>query len=87
MPYIKKSDRKQFDKILDLINEKTDLSSPGLLNYLFTNISLIYLTHQEVSYQSYNDIIGVLECVKLEMYRRKVSKYEDKKIKENGDVY
>ena len=30
---------------------------------------------------------GALECAKLEFYRRVVSKYEDQKILDNGDVY
>jgi len=33
-----------------------------------------------------NDAIGALEGAKLELYRRVISKYEDKKIMENGDV-
>jgi len=32
-------------------------------------------------------VIGALEACKLEFYRRAVVPYEDKKIKENGDVY
>jgi hypothetical protein len=35
----------------------------------------------------YNDVIGALECCKLELYRRMVAPYENTKIKENGDVY
>ena len=31
--------------------------------------------------------MGALEGVKLEMYRRKISAYEDRKIEMNGDVY
>lgn len=38
-------------------------------------------------YAIYNRLIGVIECIKQEFYRRKVSPYEDKKCKENGDVY
>ena len=34
-----------------------------------------------------NAAIGVLECAKLELYRRVVAMYEDGKIKENGDVF
>lgn len=33
------------------------------------------------------DILGALEGAKLELYRRKISPYEDIKIEENGDVY
>jgi hypothetical protein len=31
-------------------------------------------------------LIGMLECAKLELYRRSVANYEDEKILENGDV-
>jgi hypothetical protein len=37
-------------------------------------------------YFNYNRAIGVLECIKLEFYRRMVGPYEDIKIKEAGDV-
>lgn len=33
------------------------------------------------------DVLGTLECVKLEFYRRVVAPYEDKKCAENGDAY
>lgn len=62
-------------------------ATAGELNYAFTAVSIAYLEEKGESYQTYNDIIGALEGAKLELYRRKVSKYEDKKIKENGDVY
>jgi hypothetical protein len=34
-----------------------------------------------------NEIVGALECCKQEFIRRKLNPYEDKKIKENSDVY
>lgn len=33
------------------------------------------------------DVIGTIECVKLEFYRRVVAPYEDKKAEQNGDAY
>ena len=59
----------------------------GELNYTLTCICLDYLEHKGIKYQTYNDILGALEGCKLEMYRRSISKYEDSKISENGDVY
>ena len=59
----------------------------GELNYLITLLIQDYLEYKNESYQTYNDIIGALEGAKLELYRRKIAPYEDKKIKENGDVY
>lgn len=58
----------------------------GVLNYMFTAMALVYIDRDE-SYQAYNDVIGALEAAKLELYRRRVAPYEDKKIEENGDVY
>jgi hypothetical protein len=37
-------------------------------------------------YFNYNRAVGVLECIKLEFYRRMVGPYEDTKIRESGDV-
>ncbi len=39
------------------------------------------------NYDNYNTVIGVLESMKLEMYRRTVAPYEDLKVQENGDVF
>jgi len=58
----------------------------GELNYILTKKCLDYLKIHGESYQTYNDIIGALENCKLELYRRRISNYEDKKIAENGDV-
>jgi hypothetical protein len=91
MPYIKEEDRKKFkdcptsysNLILELASRCTN---EGELNYLITSLCLHYLNKKGESYKRYNSIIGVLECAKLELYRRYVSKYEDKKIEENGDL-
>lgn len=75
MPYIKQELR---DKIPQ---------NAGMLNYRIIRLLLWYLRAKGECYQTYNDIIGVLECVKQEFYRRKVSKYEDGAIARNGDVF
>jgi hypothetical protein len=45
------------------------------------------MINEGLSYKSINDVIGVLECVKQEFYRRIAVPYEDKKIEQNGDIY
>jgi hypothetical protein len=78
MPYIKQADRLRLDT-----------SSPmtaGELNYELTLIVQTYLG-KDYNYQKINDAVGALESAKLELYRRLVAPYEDKKIKDNGDVY
>lgn len=42
---------------------------------------------KEFSGQQFKNIRGAILCACLEFYRRDFSKYEDDKIKENGDVY
>lgn len=80
MPYILKEDR-------PLLDAGSTPLTPGELNYLLTMTCIKYLESRGESYQTYNNIIGALECAKLEMYRRSIAPYEDKKIQENGDVY
>lgn len=60
---------------------------PGELNYMFTCIVDDYVRTKGLSYTTLNEVVGVLECAKLELYRRVASPYEDKAIDRNGDVY
>lgn len=83
MPYIKKSQRYNLDKKIDKINDLC----VGQLNYVITKLMIKYINENGEKYKHYNDLIGVLECAKMELYRRKINLYEDKKINENGDVY
>ena len=84
MPYIKKEDR---NKLKDYINNEVQgPENAGQLNFIFTKIILDYISKKGQNYQNYNDIIGALECCKIELYRRSIGPYEDIKITENGDV-
>ena len=87
MPYIKADNRKKYRKILEelvkilktLPAEEVD----GELNYVVTKIlKEVY----PLRYFHINKAVGVLECIKLEYYRRVAAPYEDLKIKEAGDV-
>jgi len=80
MPYIKKERRLDF---IDLMEPETT----GELNYCFSTLCIDYLVLKGKSYSTLNDIIGALECAKLEITRRLIVPYEDKKIEENGDVF
>jgi len=86
MPYLNETDRVRLEALKKSI-ESAPIWSPGDLNYLFTLLIKRYLEHNGMGYGHCNDVIGALECCKLELYRRKVAPYEDLKIKENGDVY
>lgn len=69
------------------LNEE-DFNSPcGELNRAITKVIIKYLHDQKLRYQTINDIVGALDCAKLEFYRRVATVYEDKKIKDNGDIY
>lgn len=80
MPYIDKKRREELGRYGYPKNA-------GELNYRITQVMLEYLKDKGESYQAYNDIMGVLEGAKLELYRRKIGIYEDQKKEINGDVY
>ena len=86
MPYLAEAVKHKFENITCQIVMSV-LSKPGELNYLFTRLIQRYIKCQGESYTTYNDVIGALEACKLELYRRRVSWYEELKITENGDVY
>ncbi len=83
MPYIKQERR---DQLAEDGGDPTPCSPPGELNYLITTLVRDYLG-QAYTYADINEVVGVLECAKLELYRRVAAPYEDTKIAENGDVY
>ena len=85
MPYLKKKDKERLDSVPVPQNG-------GELNYLITKIIQDYvgkvtLDGNKLNYQAINDVIGALECAKLEYYRRKAIPYENLKLSINGDVY
>ena len=63
------------------------MKKSGELNYMLTCKCLEYLKTMGKSYGTMNEIIGALDCAKMEFYRRVVVPYEQEKCKENGDVY
>lgn len=92
MPYISNASQRRaklieaLQQLKKIVFETTDVDGlDGDLNFVIT--TLLLMTLQEKRYQTLERVIGLLECVKMEFYRRMVSPYEDKKIIENGDVY
>lgn len=85
MPYIRKEDRDALDPTNHV--EYPQASSPGELNFQITRLIDEYLERGGLSYAGVNTVVGVLECAKLELYRRIAAPYEDTKIASNGDVY
>jgi hypothetical protein len=79
MPYIPKSEKAKVD-------QDNLITNAGQFNYALNQVISIYLEQNSMSYQTCNDIIGAMECAKMELYRRLLAPYEDKKILQNGDV-
>ncbi len=93
MPYIKSEDREIYDeeirKIADTVvaNQK----NPGHLNYIISKtLSLVYSIDSKYkrteNYKNHNEVIGILECVKQEWYRKFTAPYEEYKEAENGSI-
>lgn len=94
MPYIIQRRREKLDKYIDTLAaailqmcEADITASDGDLNYTITRLlHTVYDLQQNPRYHKINSAVGILECVKQELYRRIAAPYEDVKIKENGDV-
>ncbi len=95
MPYVNQPTRDVLDRHLELlalrVRELPRHAQAGALNYVTTRLLLSTLLldngfNGPPTYADYNTAIGVLECCKLELYRRKVAFYEDAKMAANGDV-
>ena len=82
MPYINQKAREQVEP-----TSSRPAATAGELNYQITRLALQYMNTHGRCYMTFNEIIGVLECAKLEFYRRIIDPHEDYKQRENGDVY
>jgi hypothetical protein len=81
MPYIKQTDRSE------LTHGHRPPETAGELNFLLSTLFNDYIDKNGLSYDQVNKLVGVLECTKLELYRRVAVPYENVKLAENGDVY
>lgn len=81
MPYIEPGARERIDA-------GGAPETAGELNYAITRLVDAYLVARGgVRYAHVNEVVGALECAKLELYRRVAAPYEDGKRDEAGDVY
>ncbi len=87
MPYIDQESRQVLAPGIQACTETVDTWTTGMLNYVITRICMQWLNFHGKGYKQLIEMIGTLECVKLEFYSRVVSPYEDEKMKDNGDVY
>ena len=87
MPYIKQGLRDKLDGQIEALKNTigeicVDNTEHGILNYVLTQL----LTCPNPTYEYINGVIGVLECSKLEFYRRLAMPYEDNAASKNGDI-
>jgi len=79
MPYITQTRRKE-------IQEGSTPKCKGDLNYICYAFGLEYIKEHGNSYQNISDAVDALRGAAEELKRRVQDPYEDKKIKENGDI-
>ena len=84
MPYIKSEDRPKFDKLIEELTVK--ITKPGELNYVITKLLHTQVEIQGLKYETIRSILGDLDGVRLEFYRRVAAPYEENKRKMNGDI-
>jgi hypothetical protein len=83
MPYIPPDDRENLGLTL-----KRMPATPAELCYVFYKIAISYAkAHGFQSWDVLSDVDKALSGAAKEFYRRHTAPHEDRKIKENGDVY
>lgn len=77
------------DRVIDALRELEldfpESSTEGNLNYIFSRV--LAGVYHGGGYKGINDAIGVLECAKLEFYRRVGADVNTVDRQINGDVY
>ena len=93
MPYITQQEREAYDDTLNTLRLDLMVTTgikgcgfSGKLNYIISTI-LYKIWLRNPRYETANALIGVLECAKLEFYRRVIANYEDEENRINGDVF
>lgn len=80
MPYI-------IPEVRKLLRDNAEAIDKGQLNFLISEIMILYLHRKGLSYENISDAIGAAQDAADEMKRRILAPYEDKKIGQNGDIY
>lgn len=91
MPYIRQQYRDDLEVDIGFLVREINYAfkeqgqtRDGLLNYTITK--LIKELYPDAKYHDWNEVIGMLESCKLEVYRKMIGPYEDLKEIENGKV-
>lgn len=80
MPYIPREIRNELD-------EGKVVQTSGELTYAIQQLLRKYLVWHGVDYANLASCLGALEGAKLDLITRIINPYEEKKCKENGDVW
>ena len=81
MPYIKPVERLWLDPIVEEMRKR--VTEPGHLAYVLFKFFLKAVQPKFISFCIW--VGAIILCV-FEIYRRIIAKYENEKIRENGDV-
>ena len=88
MPYIQETSRGFLDKHIQELSDR--VTTEGEICYVIYALLVRYCEKNKsvglFCFRIISQCISAIECAKLELYRRIVAPYEDKKIQENGDV-
>lgn len=77
MPYIKPKDRVNLENPITYL--VATVQQPGDINYIITKFIHELIEQRGLRYTVMNELIGTLECAKLELYRQVAVPYEDQK--------
>ncbi len=88
MPYIARKDRAQYQHAINELAKLVPpdrMARPGHMNYIISLlIQRVY--GESMRYADHNEVVGLLNCVQQEFYRRFTAPYEDEKIEQEGDL-
>jgi len=95
MPYIPQNRRKEVRASILKCKNLGELCyhvNEDILDYLSIKVARSYIINPRegrVNYKwaDYAEILGMLESIKLELYRRLIADHEDCAIEQNGDVF
>lgn len=89
MPYVDASARAELDPEVEALAVKLQALGVGELTYALTRLCDAFaMRNGSMSFaDSVNDVVGSLECTKLEFYARVATPYEYLKRTTNGDAY
>ncbi len=88
MPYIARTDRARYQSAIEELARlvpQDRMTRPGHMNYIISLlINRVY--GESMRYADHNEVVGLLNCVQQEFYRRFTAPYEDEKIDQEGDL-